>query len=94
MPADKLLIKWSDEAIANLKSVYYNLLRRNSRETALKIRNEIFKAPGGIVFPEQFQKDEVYTKYRRIIVRNYKILYLIDRNTILITTVINTYQNY
>ncbi|KGO91434.1 type II toxin-antitoxin system RelE/ParE family toxin [Flavobacterium subsaxonicum] len=93
MPLEKLLIKWSDEAIADLRSIYYNLLERNSEETSLKIRSEIFSAPKQIVFPEQFQIDEIYNKYRRVIIRNYKVLYTADDRTIKIATVINCYQD-
>jgi len=93
MPLEKLSVRWSDEAIDNLKSVYYNLLRKNSQDTALRIRNEIFNAARSIVFPEQFQADEIYNKYRRIIIRNYKILYRVDGNIIRIISVINSYQD-
>jgi plasmid stabilization system protein ParE len=89
----KTLIKWSAESISDLKSIYYNLLKSNSPETALKIRNEIFLAPRGIIFPEQFQVDEIYDKYRRIVIRNYKILYSIDGRIINIISVINSYQD-
>lgn len=93
MASEKLLIKWSDEAIHDLKSIYYNLLRRNSEEKASAIRSEIFIASRSIIFPEQFQLDDIHIKYRRIIVRNYKILYSIDGSIIRIASVINSYQD-
>lgn len=93
MALDKLSAIWSAEAIADLKSIYYYLLNRNSPETALKIRNEIFNAPQSIVFLEQFQPDEYLTNYRRIVVRNYKILYIIQGTTIYIISVFNSYSH-
>ena len=93
MEQQKPLIKWSAEAIDDLKAIYYNLLLRNSPENALKIRNEIFLAARNIIFPEQFQVDEFYNKYRRIIIRNYKVLYSIDGRIINITSVISSYQD-
>jgi len=92
MASEKILIKWSDEATHDLKSIYYNLLR-NSKKKASAIRSEIFIAPRGIIFPEQFQLDNIHIKYRRIIVRNYKILYSIDGNIIRIALVINSHQD-
>jgi len=94
MPEKKLSVKWSNEAINDLKSTYYDLRTRNSNETALKIRNEIFNASRSIIFPEQFQLDENGKNCRRIIIRNFKILYIVDGETIRITSVINTYHNY
>lgn len=93
MSSEKLSIRWSEEAIDDLKLIYYNLLERTSAETASKIRDEIFLSARQIVFPEQFQVDEIYNKYRRIIVRNYKILYHINDSTVRIATVINCYKN-
>jgi len=93
MAVGKLTVKWSSEAIADLKSIYYYLLRKNSNETALKIRNEIFEASRNIVFPEQYQVDDIYNKYRRIVIRNYKILYSTEAKNIHITTVINCHND-
>lgn len=71
----KLIIKWSDEAITDLRMIFFDLQKRNSLETSLKIRTELFEAPKSIIFPEQFQIDEYFPRFRRIVVRNYKVLY-------------------
>lgn len=39
------------------------------------VRKDIIDASKQIVFAEQYQKDEIFPKYRRIIVRDYKVLY-------------------
>jgi plasmid stabilization system protein ParE len=91
MASGKLYVKWSDEAIQDLKIIYYYLLKKNSKKAALSIRNEIFLTSRSIVFPKQFQVDEIHSKYRRMVIRNYKILYSVDGNIIRIASVINSY---
>ncbi|QHI37282.1 hypothetical protein IMCC3317_26610 [Kordia antarctica] len=39
------------------------------------IRNDIINSSKEIVFAKQFQKDDIYPQYRRLIVRDYKVLY-------------------
>jgi plasmid stabilization system protein ParE len=39
------------------------------------VKTDIISASLNIIFPEQFQKDDIFPEYRRIIVRDYKILY-------------------
>lgn len=41
------------------------------------VKRDIINASKSIVFPEQYQQDDIFPKYRRIIVRDYKILYSI-----------------
>jgi len=38
-------------------------------------RTEIITASKNIVFATQYQENEVYSQYRKIIIRDYKILY-------------------
>jgi hypothetical protein len=64
-----------------------------SKETALKIRDELFNCTDEIVFAEQFQLDEYRIDCRRMIVRNFKILYQIQGNAIYIIRIFNSFQN-
>lgn len=89
----KLFIRWSDEAINDLRLVFFDLQKRNSHEVASKIRNEIFEAPKSIVFPEQFQVDGYFPRFRRIVIRNYKVLYYSKGTTINIVGIFNSYQD-
>ncbi|MFP9112316.1 type II toxin-antitoxin system RelE/ParE family toxin [Flavobacterium sp. RHBU_3] len=89
-----LFVIWSDEAKADLRSIYNSLLFKNSKETTQKIREEIISAPEAIVFPEQYQFDEIHYRYRRIIVRNYKILYRVEDKTIRITSIVDSRYDY
>jgi len=91
--SESLKIIWSDEAKADLRETYYNLLEKNSKEVAGKIRAEIFLAPESIVFPEQYQIDEYSFKYRRIVVKNFKIFYTHKDNIINIISVFNTHRH-
>ena len=75
-------IFWSLTAIDDLKTIL-------SKKTLLEITN----SPKTIVFPEQFQIDEYRLDCRRIIIKNYKILYQHQDNAIYIVRVFNTFQN-
>lgn len=39
------------------------------------VRKDIISSSKQITFPKQYQSDDIYPKYRRIIVRDYKLLY-------------------
>lgn len=39
------------------------------------VRKDIIDSSKQIVFSKQYQKDEIFPEYRRIVVRDYKILY-------------------
>ena len=62
-------------------------------ESACKIIDEIYAAPEKITFASQFQVDEYRKDCRRIIVRNFKLLYYSENDKIYIVRVFNTYQN-
>jgi len=51
-------------------------------------RTEIITASKKIVFATQYQENEVYSQYRKIIIRDYKILYKKLENKIYIMNVI------
>ena len=93
MTIHKYTISWSARAKLDVKYIYLQLLTRNSKSISQKIRDEIINAPTKIVFPEQFQLDEYLIECRRIIVRNYKILYLVQNTTIHIVSVFNSHSH-
>lgn len=68
-------IIWTKQASESLKNIY-NYYRERSPQGALKIQSELLNAPKKIVFSQQYQQDEINPKYRRIVVRDYKVLYL------------------
>ncbi len=86
----KLHIQWSARAQTDIKNIYFDLLERNSKTASQKIRDEILVASKSIIFPEQYQIDEYIGDCRRIVIRNYKILYFAEEEVITIISIFNT----
>lgn len=93
MSNTKFEIFWTSNAKEDLKEIYISLKNKISKETAIKIRNELFNCTSEIVFAEQFQLDEYRLDCRRIVIRNFKILYQIRENSIFVIRVFNSFQN-
>ena len=85
----KFKIFWSENAKQSLKNIYL-YYKPKSLQGAKKVRNDILKKVKEIVFAKQYQIDEINSKYRRIVVRNYKILYLVKENRIEIIDIISS----
>ncbi|MGZ9734263.1 type II toxin-antitoxin system RelE/ParE family toxin [Flavobacterium sp. GNP002] len=64
-----------------------------SLAVASKVTDKIFESVNSITFPDQFQIDEYRIDCRRIITRNYKILYQFHNNTIYVIRIFNTFQD-
>ena len=93
MAQNKLKIVWSKTAKAELKSIYnYWFYKRKARQGAKNIRADILKASRKITFTNQFQQDEIEPTYRRIIVRDYKLLYKEISGKIVILKIFGTKQ--
>jgi addiction module RelE/StbE family toxin len=86
-------IIWTSISFEDISNIHNYLSNKISIETANKIIDEIYQAPNSITFVEQFQIDEYRKDCRRIIVRNYKILYHIKDSEIFIIRVFNTLQD-
>ncbi len=86
-------IIWTSKSYEDIVSIYEYLVESSSEETANKIIDEIFWAPSQITYPSQFQYDEYRKDCRRIIIRNYKILYHYSNGVVSVMRVFNTYQN-
>jgi len=84
---------WTSKSFEDISNIHNYLSNKISIETANKIIDEIYQAPNSITFVEQFQIDEYRKDCRRIIVRNYKILYHIKDSEIFIIRVFNTLQD-
>lgn len=93
MSNPNLDVFWTNNAKEDLKDIYHSLKEKVSLESAQKIRDELFESPNNIIFLEQFQLDEYRLDCRRIVVRNYKLLYQIKDSSIFIIRVFNTFQN-
>ncbi|MFV5702264.1 type II toxin-antitoxin system RelE/ParE family toxin [Flavobacterium sp. XS2P12] len=87
------VIFWTTNAKLDLKDIYLSLEQKISLLVATKITDEIFENLNSITFPDQFQIDEYRIDCRRIITRNYKILYQFHHNTIYVVRIFNTFQD-
>jgi plasmid stabilization system protein ParE len=93
MSNPKYPIFWTTNAKLDLKEIYFSLEQKISPHVAASITNEIFESIKAITFPDQFQIDEYRIDCKRIIIRNYKVLYQFHHNTIYIVRIFNTFQN-
>ena len=90
-------IQWSNTALIDLDTIY-NFIARHSKKYAAKEVEKILESTGQIIdFPlsgiEIKFKEKQARKYRFIVLSNYKIVYSIRDNDILIETVFDTRQN-
>lgn len=87
----KFKIDWTDQAKASLKDIY-DFYKKKSLEGAKNVRSDIFNSPKTIIYAEQYQEDEYNSSCRRIVVRDYKVLYKEVDKRIKIIDVICTLQ--
>ncbi len=91
-------IIWTDFAIENLKDIYDYYASNTNRKVARKILNQILKSTKQLVKNPESGQLEIYllkTKqnHRYLVSRNYKIIYRIFENQILINDVFDTRQD-
>lgn len=80
----KIKIVWDSLAKEDLKKIYQFNKNNFSIEFAKKVHEEIYQIVSDIVFTKQWQEDEILkTPYRRMVVRDYKIVYQIKNNEII-----------
>jgi plasmid stabilization system protein ParE len=85
-------IDWTGTAKSALKTVF-KYHAEYSESAAENLINEIVDTADSIVFAKQYQVDEINPNYRRIVVRDYKVLYSEQNNIIQIMNVVNTTQS-
>ncbi|MBR9999604.1 MAG: type II toxin-antitoxin system RelE/ParE family toxin [Cyclobacteriaceae bacterium] len=84
-------IIWSKQAKESLKNIY-DYYKDKSLQGAKNVLSDLVNAPGKIVFARQYQVDEINPKYRRIVVRDYKLLYRDSGNSIMVMDIVGTRQ--
>jgi plasmid stabilization system protein ParE len=89
---ENLKIIWTNTAKMQLKAIY-EYYKIKSIQGAKTIKDEMLNTTKSIRFAEQYQRDEIEPEYRKIIVRDYKILYLVEDNMVYIARIFNTKQN-
>ena len=87
-------ILWDNEAKSDLKLIF-EFIKLKSPQGAKNVVRDIVAQSKNIYFAEQYQVDEFLGEpYRRMIVRDYKIIYKINSQTeIRILQIFDTRQN-
>jgi len=85
-------IVWTLQAKESLKTIY-DYYKERSPQGARNVTNDLLRSPKTIAFSKQYQVDDINPKYRRIIVRDFKVLYKESQNTIEIIDIISTQQS-
>lgn len=70
-------IIWSISAQTDIKNIFY-FIQSKSTQGAKNVINDIITKTETLVFFQQYQIEEWKPECRRIVIRNYKILYTID----------------
>lgn len=84
-----LRIVWTIQAKESLKAIF-DFYKLKSPQGAERLKHHILMSPKAILFSKQFQVDDINPKYRRIVVRDFKVLYKEDQNQIVVIDVIST----
>ena len=71
---EALKIIWTKQARAALKDIY-DFYKDRSLQGAKNVRKDLIESPKNIRYAKQYQVDEINPKYRRMVVRDYKVLY-------------------
>lgn len=88
----KLTIIWTSQAKESLKSIY-DYYKTKSPQGAKNVKKDLLQSPKTIHYAKQYQVDEINPNYRRIIVRDFKVLYKENLNSIEIIDIISTRQS-
>ncbi len=89
---EKLKIIWTDQAISALKDIY-DFYKKKSLQGAENVKFDFLQSPRTIYFAKQYQVDDINPKYRRIVVRDYKVLYIEKKGAIFIMDIVCTKQS-
>ena len=94
----KVKIVWTDFAIRNLKDIFHYYSNKANKKVAHKIRKEILKASNqlknnpdsGVIEPNLIVLNK---DYKYLVSGNYKLIYRVVDNEIIINDVFDTRQN-
>ena len=82
-------VVWTFQAITSLNEIL-DYRYHNIPEARKIIRKEILSSSKKIVFADQYQRDDIFPIYRRIIIRDYKLLYREENAIVYIVNVVCT----
>jgi plasmid stabilization system protein ParE len=89
---ESIKIIWTKQAVQEVKRIY-NYYKKKSLQSAKNVKSDLLQSPKKIYFSKQYQLDDINPNYRRIVVRDNKILYKEKDNVIQIIDVISTLQS-
>lgn len=68
-------------------------MKKKTPSGAKNVLNDLLNAPKTIIFSNQYQVDDINPKFRRIVIRNYKILYKVEHHKVIIIDIFSVYQS-
>lgn len=91
-------IIWTDFAIQNLKNIFEYYAEKASRKVAHKLRKQIFESTKQLIQNPKSGQLELYLEhinenYRYILSGNFKIIYRIENNQVIINDIFDVRQN-
>jgi len=87
-----LKIIWTKQARDTLKEIY-DYYKKKSLQGAKNVRSDLLQSPKTIRYAKQYQVDDINPNYRRIVVRDYKVLYREHKNVIRVMDIVSTRQS-
>lgn len=69
------------------------ILQRKIIAGRKKVKSDLLQGSKTISFTKQYQVDDINPKYRRIVIRNYKIIYTNEKNIIQVMDIVSTKQS-
>jgi plasmid stabilization system protein ParE len=98
MVGKKLPIVWENKARQSLKDVYYYIKYRSSKSQAEKVRDHIVNLaekiqPMPLKHSKELLLEDLSIEFRYIVAWNYKIIYEIFDNKIVIIDIFHTSRN-
>jgi len=86
---NKISVFWTQEAENDLDLIYDYYFEK-SPIVALRLINEIIASTESLVFSNQYQIEDYKSDCRRIVIKNYKVLYTIEIDSIYIVRVFDS----
>lgn len=91
-------IVWADFAIENLKEIFNYYSAKANKKTAHKIRKQILNSANLLKNNPELGQVELYLEnlkqnHRYLVIGNYKLIYRVFENLIIINDVFDTRQN-
>lgn len=85
-------VKWTKTSSSDLQIIFEFYLPKSAK-AASNLVDEIINQVEAIDFTHQYQQDDINPRYRRIIIRHFKVLYRVEQNVVFIARIFDTRQN-